>query len=562
MNPRRLRPALHAGACLALLGAAACGDLEPPAVKIGETVLTAGDLRALWADIPTAQRPPLSTREERLEFADLMVERRLLLEEGERLLVERPEEFSIDREAIETEILVRRLRAIEGGEAAIDSAAVEEAARRMTVVHYAEWISYTTPAAAEEAARRLGESTSFEQEQQKPDVGGSAGERRVIWSPFADPLADVVADLDVGGLAGPLLVGGEWLLVRVNRREPWEPAENAAAPSSVARGLRTRKQNEAITRLQSDLWVSAELEIDEDGIARLVARTAQAILRPGTTEHDPDWALPELAPGEEELAVARAEGEVAFSLGDYVEVIARRPLAQRPRGGNLAQDVRRVVEEQLGRRLLRDEAIRRGLRDEWFTRRLLRRERDNRLIQLAVQSIEKKVGPESAEIDAVLASLRESRADVFHRPARARVLRFDFPTRAAALRELTNLRRAGGGTARLREVLEGRGAPLDGTYHLTYLAPNSVGVPAVDQALFERGAGTLAGPFEVGNVWIVVHCLEVEPAHDLDDAEARRELAASFGGDPGVLSRWIQARRLEARVAVDEDALDALGAAA
>ena len=162
----------------------------------------------------------------------------------------------------------------------------------------------------------------------------------------------------------------------------------------------------------------------------------------------------------------------------------------------------------------------------------------------------------------MLETLRASGADVFHRPARARVLRLDFPTRPAALRELANLRHAGSVMERLREVLEGRGAPLAGTYHLTYLAPNAIGIPAVDRALFETGPGTLAGPFEVGNVWIVVHCLEVEPAHDLDDDEARRELAASFGADPAAVSRWMQSRRLEARVAVDEDALDALGAAA
>ncbi|MEZ5064680.1 MAG: hypothetical protein R3B81_08075 [bacterium] len=542
------------GVALTLAG---CGELEPPAVTVGDRAFTVSDLRAEWATWPVGDRAPLGTREERLAFANEFIDRLYLLDEGERRLAAQAAPDPLGFARLESEILVRRLRTLEGGRVAIDSTALEEALARSRMTYRVEWASYASQEAAIAAASRIAEGGTLEDERRRSDVGGSVEEFVLRWSPFPDPIADLAATLEPGKIGGPVLMGTEWLLLRLNERGTADGDD--AASSTIARGLRAREQVRANSALIQRLWAEADVEIRDDAVSRLAARTSEAILAPDAVEGDSTWAVPSLAAGEDTVAVATRGGDVVLSMRDYVQAVERRGTGQRPRGGALRRQIRDLVEEEINVSLMREEALRRHLDDEWFVRRTVGRLREDRRLQFAVQAIQAEIRPAASTVDSLVQFLRTSSPGLFERPARARVLRFDLRGRGEANQELRNIRNAGSGPARLAEILEGRGAPLAGTYHLVHVNAAGIGGGELERELSSRGPGAVVGPVELGQLWSVAVLLDREPPRDLGPEVARQRVLESFGADPGALRRWLAARRSERPPVVDEAALDALG---
>ena len=539
---------------------AGCSDLtDTPVVTLDERVFSAGELRDEWTRYPASLRPRLHSREERLAFVDALIDRELLVARGRELEAAGDPAFDASQfEARRQETIVRRLRVLEAGEGGVDSASVATAWERMRVGHRVEWVSFSSEREAQAAAQRIADAGGLAEELGRPDVRKSLGAELMFWSPYPDPLVDEIETMGIGEVRGPIATGTEYVVAKLVSRQGVDRGSLDSSQPSIARGLRARHTAEAMDTVTRELWVEAGLEIDEDAVRRIAARTGEAILRDGSLETDARWAIPELVAGEESVAVVRdAGGDTVLTIGEYVDTLRRRSIAARPRGNVLELAVRRFIETELERRLLVREAERRDLESDWFLQRSLRRVEHEFYTQTARAAIRSAATATPAQIDSLRTALARTRVDLLRLPDRARVLRFDLPTPEAAEQELLQIRRAGGAWTRLQEVFAGHGAPLGGTYHLTEVRASET--PAdLESAVFRAGPGRLTGPFDLGQFTSLVYCLELEPARALTTEEANTKIGELLGTDPQAVEKWLRARREATRVVIDEDALDAL----
>ena len=546
--PRRL--ALRSLAILLLGSCVACGELgKTPVVRFGQRSLTADDLRTAYADLEPAARPSLATRDDRREFVERLVERRLLLDEGERLLAA---DSATARDVAERRsILVRRLRTIEAGDSPIDSAAVAAAYQRMRTTHHVDVFCF----AREDDARTAKQKGLAGTE----GTGAYRYDMWLVWSPFPDAVADAVVDLPIGQLGGPVRAGGGWRLVRVRERKPYDPGSIDPLRPHIFQGLRGRRESAAVDELAGRLRAAANVQLDSAAIQLLVESTRKAILRPGSAEQDEAWAMPTLNAEQESTRVATWK-DGALTLGDYVRVLRRQPRGQRPRW-MLEAEIRRTVDMEVTSRLLFAEAERRGLAAEYWVLRALERSRQERALQRAIVEIE-RTGRESdvdTAADSLTTHLQATQPDLFAQSARARVLRFDFPTAEAGQAEIERIRRAGGPEARLRAILDGDAPPM-GLYHLLYVTPAEMPSQEVVPRIFASGPGAVSGPHRLGDTWVVLACLDVQASTQASREQVLSELRARLAENAGArrVEEWLKRRKTELGVDVDDAALDAL----
>ncbi len=538
--PHRARLAL---AILVL--AAGCGEFgEPAAVRLGARTLSVEDLRTAWTDLDPPARPPLASREDRRAFARRVVHRLLLVEEGERRLA--GAEFPVERELRGT--LVRRLQVVLAGPAAADSGEVAAAYERMRTRALVRSFSFARSDDARSALERLAAGAS------PLESAAASLTEWVSWSPFPDPVADAVADIPPGGVAGPVRVGGIWRALRVEDRVPEDPGSLAELRPRIVAGLRARRESRALEDLAARLREEAAVRVDTGAVARVAERTAEAILAPSAAEQDPGWAVPVLGAGEDSLVVASWEGG-RLTAADYVRVVQRSGRSQRPRMA-LPGEVLRLVDTESNTSLLAAEARRRGLdRDPWV-RRAARRLREDAAVQRAVAEIAADSGT-SASVDSLAMLLLETQPGLFRREARARVLRVDAADRRSVEEELARIRDAGGPLARLAAIVSAPAPPPVGV-HVFWMTATELTTAAAAEIL-AGGPGTVSGPNRVGDLWVAFGCLDVhEPAEPTRDEVLAQVRARAGGPDAARVEAWADARADEEGYTVDEEILDGL----
>ena len=531
-----------------LLSASGCEDLaEPTVLTVGSRDFTARDLRALHAAIDPSQRPSLSSPDERIRFVDRVVERTLLAEYGTGLVAAEgfDAEGALDR--IRDDALIRRLRALEGSDAALDTATVRQAYERMSMSHHIQGLLFARESEALIAKERLGAG----QLRDLPEFStGASFDSWVSWSPVPDPVTDLVGEAEIGDVVGPIPSRSWWRLVQVVDRRPeeLEPYENLRP--RILRGLRLRAELGGSRSVLGPLLEQSGLQVHEDAIDRLADQTRRAILRPGATENEPGWAVPDLAKGPDFIVAEWTGG--SLRAWEYATLINGLSRGQRPRSAGLTVAIRAVVNDYADRQLLLAEAKRRGLESDPWVERLIGTQRTDRLIQWAMADLE-RAADAGVVVDSLVLALRESQAHLFYQPARARVLRFDLPSRAAAESELAAVRAAGGALARLEQRLSSE-TPTVGGYHLMRLARDGVTAPGLETAVFDAPTGTVSGPYELVGTWAIITCLEIESERELSDAEVTAMLGRRQSASD-VVQEWIQIRSAEVGVTVDEGGL-------
>jgi len=243
----------------------------------------------------------------------------------------------------------------------------------------------------------------------------------------------------------------------------------------------------------------------------------------------------------------------------YVESLQAMIPALRPGGDFLVRRVRAAAEAEVSRRLLLEEPRRRGLdRDRWVER-ALRKAREEYEVRWAMSRLDGAVGVEPAEVDSLREMLRSLPLAIFRKEDRALVLRYDLPTRADALTEMTRIQSSGGGWARLRELFDGDPA-FAGSVQLISVAQGSLADPDLTSAVLDPGGPALVGPFERTGRWVVVDRLKLEPSRVMTDGEIRQMLEERIRQDRAAANRaaWLAQRRRDRGVAIDRELLDAL----
>ncbi len=554
-----MRNLLVAIACLSLAG---CGEIGKPAVvSIGKESLTLEDLRRTYADLPPSARPSLATRPQRVAFVDEVVRRRLLVLHGQSLA----DADSTDPVAVREreDILLRRLQATEGGMADPTDAELEEAGARFATRFRVRRIVCVTREDAARAADLLSRG--------EPPSSIAAGATVLVlpvetwtWFPWPiDPLSDALLALEPGGVTAPIEGDGFVQVAQVLERTAPLPDAEPAPNTRLAEAVRRQKRERAVLALERALREKSQARIDPAALKLLVDRTRASVLEGHRVETDLDFALPSLSPEEKSLAIATyrspSGSEERLLVGDYSSALERLSPARRPWRGSIDTVVRRMVDQEIGRRLLVREAERRGITEDWWAERDLRLLEEERVLRRGRRAIESSATLSDASIDSMTTLMLLAQPSILHQPARARVVRADFPSVESALQERERARTAGGLLRRFADVLEGR-ALSPGTYHVFRVSAGGMGSVAIDQLVFSSKPGTIEGPVQFGASWILLEVQgfesPVERPVEAVRAEIQRNLRDSRSA-PAV-EEWVRARREELGVRVDGELLDRL----
>ena len=538
---------------LALL-CAGCGELSSPAVvRLGDEVLTVDDLRRAYAERPTPVRPLLSDPADRLDFVDLVIRRRLLAEHGASVAAA-DTALLAELRARREEMLVERLRVVATAGIEIAAAAESAAVARMQISHRLESLHFASGATAEAvvAEMRSGEA-SWAEVAGRDHVSGNVTEW-VRWSPFSNPVLDVAETLALRAVSDPIPVAGSIAVIRVTERKEHPPGEEEVRSTLVLQGLRARERAERVGALVRETRERAKVQWDDAAILDLVARTEPAILASDFTELDREWAIPDAgADGDRVLATWHGG---SWTFRNYCDALRRVGPTQRPRNGPLDADVRGALEGQLEDRLLLGEAIERGLEDDWWVGQGVALVEEDAWVSAALEDIQARIVVSPERVDTLATAIASAQPDAFERTARARFLRFDFSTPEGASAELSEILRAGGGMERLKEILSGAPTRML-AYHVMALSPGGVGVPSIETALFDEAAPRITGPHALASAWVVIERLALERSRWMGDEAIHEELADRVrrSETPAAVTRWLEARKRELGVSIDEEAL-------
>jgi hypothetical protein len=544
---------------LAIVGCSEIG--RRPVVQVGTTKFTLDDLRHIYADLPTNARPALSTRPQRLAFADEVVRRHLLAEHGRSIA-----EGDTARQAaarVREDVLLRRLHAIEGGMGDPTPEELRASANQIATRYSVRRFVFVERAAAERAAERLAQGAPAESIAADPQCR-AFGPETLVWVPWPiDPLADAVTRLSPGQSTGPIEGDGLPQIVQLLEVTAVPSGTGLPADSRLTELVRRRKRGLATEALAEQLRNAASIRFDEETMRLLAERTRSAILSGEVAENDLDFAIPALSPEEEARTAATyrsvAGVEERFTAGDYLRELRRTSAARRPWRGPLRLLAERSMTREIERRLLVQEAERRRIDQDWWAERDLRLIEEERVLRRGRRDIEAAVTITDASIDSMTSFLVSAQPGVLSRPSQAHVLRMDFPTEEAAADERARALAAGGLNARVADILEGR-ALSGGVVHVFRISPGALGSPEIDRLVFDGAPGRTQGPVRFGASWILLEVQGFESAGARSPEDLRDEVRRSLheGRSASVIETWVRARRDSLGVAIDEEQLDRL----
>jgi len=552
---------------LLALGSMSCADVgNRPAVKVGNDVITLGELRRQSADLPPSNRPTLATRAERLSFVDDVIRRRLLLDHARKEFADRGAGADSTADRMSTrdqeDIVLRRLQAIEGGMGDPTEAELREAQENASFRYRMRRILFGNLEEAQKAA-------ALWQSGAPVDTLGGSGAFRILepeerdWSVWPiDAATDAIVALDPGECTPALSIDGQALVIQLLGKTARDP-EKTGTLSAIAEGVRRRKRALTFDALENRLVAEARITFDSGAMDLLASRIRDAILQ-SLPENDPAFAIPAIAPQEESRVVASWAGRKGarseVTVGDVVDALRRINPSRRATRGPLLSQVHRLAQSEARRRLLLDEAERRGIARDWWAERQLRRIEEERMMRIAMRQIEDQGDFSASAVDSLTSLLLMVRPNLLRQPIRARVVRIDSATRGSALEERARILAAGGARARYAEILDG-GALSPASYHFLSLSQGGVGPAELERAIFQQSPGTVQGPFLFGQSWVLFETIALDPERDRSPEEVRAEVSQNFreGQGAAVVEAWVQAKRKEVGVTIHEDVLDHLG---
>jgi parvulin-like peptidyl-prolyl isomerase len=297
--------------------------------------ISVGDYVAWWERIEPAERPPLSTIEEKTEFLESMISASLMLAEAESLgLDEHPnvvDWVTRRRTALLMDELMSRATA---GRLEIDEAEVERQYQRRLTQAVASHLIVPTLDEAEAMIDSINSGVPFEDLAVRHSScasaarGGSLGPVR--WGDFSDRWSEQAFRLEPGGVSPPFKVETGYGIVKIESKTLIEPSNPEAERQAIRNRLEKQLHFEEMKVFTDSLRLAYEFEIDVDAVVELCAGYAAKLMELGETREVVDIdVIPDLTESEKAKPVATYEGG-SLSTGELVDIILNQPYAVRP----------------------------------------------------------------------------------------------------------------------------------------------------------------------------------------------------------------------------------------
>lgn len=293
-----------------------------PVARIGDHVVTIGDLEKTYLSISKSARPKLETPEEKQRFLRDVVHKEVLRMEAEkRGLDKTPEAIQAYQSAIRSAAWQAYYQDKIRAQAKVTEKYLKDLYQRQNHNLRISWILLRSKPLADEVASRIANGEAFETLAKlysldpSRDFGGDYGARPLGIMP--DQVQQKIYSMNVGEIAGPIPYDDFWVFIRLDSKEPVE----LASFEEVRKGLESLAQmsleNSIQRKVAAKLRDSYALTINDD-VIDLFVRKLQNLRGSGT--YDPS-ALPDFSDEERDRILARFKGG-EWKLGTFVDRLA------------------------------------------------------------------------------------------------------------------------------------------------------------------------------------------------------------------------------------------------
>lgn len=324
----------------------ACSKSEDrAAARIGEDVITVGDLKNQYLAISRDARPMLQSLEEKEQFAKDVVSKEVLLMEARKAGFDRMPEIM---EGVQNEIRQRAWQAYYEDKVRSQVKVTDEDLRalysKQRYRYHLAWIFLRSGKLAEEISRRIkaGEdfadlAATYSLDASKTRAG-DIGMRALGTMP--GHVEDVIMQMSAGEVSEPISYDGYYVLVKLHEKEQIEQQDFETARTGLMSMERMRRENELHRKLASELREKYGLTFNEDVVGMIASKTREF--------HESGDAEPGQLPpfSDEELArtVASYRG-AEWNVRKYLEGIKRQRGFVAPGPGTDVETVKSVISD-------------------------------------------------------------------------------------------------------------------------------------------------------------------------------------------------------------------------
>lgn len=329
---------------LAALGAlvAGCsesggGGDEKIVAKAGDITVTLADFQDAYTRISPDNRPDLSTLEAKRSFANDLVNRNILLEEGKRITGEHADLIRTQIEETRRQNMLTALYRTEVEEKVeVLAADVKELYDRRQHNIKASHILVESVADAQRIRDEITSGKiSFEDAARKYSMdqstkrnGGSLGEIR--WSTTVPAFQAVAFDLkDVGEISEPVSTNFGVHLIRLDERIPQEQESFEDLRVTLRPEVRRMREVQRMDEFVTELEKKVNLQLPDEGYVAVLDAMEKFATQDIDTIPEPERYIPELTPEQQQLPLATWDGGV-WRVSDHLDWLRSRPVTGRP----------------------------------------------------------------------------------------------------------------------------------------------------------------------------------------------------------------------------------------
>ncbi len=308
---------------LSLVFVLGCSKREDkPVAKIGDHIITIGDLEKTYLSISKSARPNLTTPEEKQRFLRDVVNKEILRMEAEkRGLDETPEAIQAYQSAMRSAAWQAYYEDNIRSKVKLTDEQLKNLYERQKYNLRISWILLRSKALADEVASRIAKGESFEDLAREysldpsRDAGGDYGIKPLGVMP--EQVQQKIYSMNVGEVAGPLPYDDFWVFIKLNSKEEAQVQSFEEMRKGLESLARMCQENSIQRKLAAKLRQTYEVTVNDE-VVELFVRKLEQLRSSGT--YDPS-ALPDFSDEEKARVLARFKGG-EWNLGTLIEKLA------------------------------------------------------------------------------------------------------------------------------------------------------------------------------------------------------------------------------------------------
>jgi parvulin-like peptidyl-prolyl isomerase len=326
-----------------------CGKTEEKVVaRVGDEVVTVGQMKDSYLAISPGARPVLMTIEEREQFARDVVSKEILVMEARKIGFDRMPEIV---DMVQAEIRKHAWQAYYEDKVKSRVKVTEDELQELYAMqryqYHLGWIFLRSGALANDISERIKRGEDFHELatmyslDTSRERGGDLGVRALGTMP--DDVEKKIMEMSPGEISEPIPYEGYAILVKVISKEPIEQQDFESSRTGLSSLAQMKAENKVHRELAKQVRAKYNLVFNDD-VLDLIASTTAALYASGTASPGqvPDFSDEELA-----RVVATYEGG-EWRVRTYVEKLRAQRGMISPGAGTDAETVRSLIQDFIG----------------------------------------------------------------------------------------------------------------------------------------------------------------------------------------------------------------------